>query len=111
MSSDFSTLSLGYELQLLTDLYLMGQVEGGDAQGPEAAQHWKHTEAQVVSRGHQQEVVLTLWVTWVLTLQKVHKDTGNAKQIRQLIKGRLFHFIWILYTLCTLCTLFKPKKH
>lgn len=79
MSPDVSILSLCNEEQVLRELYLMRQVESSDAQGPETAQHWKDTEAQVVSRGHHQEVVLTLWVTWVLTLQKVHKDTGNDK--------------------------------
>lgn len=73
MSPDVSILSLCSEEQVLRDLYLMRQVEGSNAQGPEAAQHWEYTEAQVVSRGHHQEVVLTLWVTWVLTLQK-HKE-------------------------------------
>lgn len=73
MSPDVSILSLSQEEQVLRNLYLMRQVESSDPQGPEAAQHWKNTEAQVVSRGHHQEVVLTLGVTGVLTLQK-HKE-------------------------------------
>ena len=46
----------------------MGQVEGGDAQGPEAAEHGEDAEAQVVPRGHHEEVVLTLCVAGVVTL-------------------------------------------
>ena len=46
----------------------MGQVEGGDAQGPEAAEHGEDAKAQVVPRGHHEEVVLTLCVTGVVAL-------------------------------------------
>lgn len=46
----------------------MGQVEGGDAQRPEAAEHGEDAEAQVVPRGHHEEVVLALRVAGVVTL-------------------------------------------
>ena len=48
--------------------YLVGQVEGGDAQRPEAAEHGEDAEAQVVPRGHHEEVVLALRVAGVVTL-------------------------------------------
>lgn len=38
----------------------MRQVEGSDADGPEAAEHGEDTDSQVISGGHQQEGVLTL---------------------------------------------------
>lgn len=46
----------------------MGQVEGSDAQGPEAAEHGEDAKAQVVPRGHHEEVVLALCVTGVVAL-------------------------------------------
>lgn len=48
----------------------MGQVEGRDAQRPEAAEHGKDAEAQVVPWGHHKEVVFTLRVTRIVTLQE-----------------------------------------
>lgn len=40
----------------------MGQVEGRDAQRPEAAEHGEDAEAQVVPGWHHEKVVLTLCV-------------------------------------------------
>ena len=40
--------------------YLVGQVEGGDAQRPEAADHGEGAEAQVLPGRAQQEGVLAL---------------------------------------------------
>ena len=37
----------------------MGQVEGGDAQRPEAAEHGEDGETQVVPRRQRKEVVFT----------------------------------------------------
>lgn len=48
--------------------HLVWQVEGGDAKGPEAAEHREDAEAQVISGRHQQKGVLTLWLAGVLTL-------------------------------------------
>ena len=56
----------------------MGQVEGGDAQGPEAAEHGEDAEAQVVPRGHHEEVVLTLCVAGVVTLPG---ETGGRTRV------------------------------
>ena len=50
----------------------MRQIEGGDAEGPEAAQHGEDAQAQVVSRRHHEKVVLTFRVTGILTLQNEH---------------------------------------
>lgn len=52
-------------------LYLVRVVKGNDAQGPEAAEHGKDGEAQVVPRGQHDEVVLTLTVTGAVTLEDV----------------------------------------
>lgn len=48
----------------------MGQVEGRDAQRPEAAEHGEDTESQVIPWRHHEEVVLTLCVARVVTLQR-----------------------------------------
>lgn len=56
-------------------LYLVRVVKGNDAQGPEAAEHGEDGEAQVVPRGQHHEVVLTLTVTGVVTLE----DSGLIK--------------------------------
>lgn len=48
----------------------MGQVEGRNAQRPEAAEHGEDAEPQVVPRWHHEEVVLTLCVTGIVTLQR-----------------------------------------
>lgn len=48
----------------------MGQVEGNDAQRPEAAEHGEDTEAQVVPWGHHEEVVLALCITRVVALEE-----------------------------------------
>lgn len=50
--------------------YLVGQVEGCNAQRPEAAEHGEDTEAQVVPWRHHEEVVLTLRITRVVALQE-----------------------------------------
>lgn len=52
----------------------MGQVEGRNAQRPEAAEHGEDAEPQVVPRGHHEEVVLTLCVTGVVALQRQGED-------------------------------------
>lgn len=39
--------------------YPLGEVEGGDAQGPEAAEHGEDGETQVVPRRQRKEVVFT----------------------------------------------------
>lgn len=50
--------------------YLVGQVEGGNAQRPEAAEHGEDAEAQVVPGGHHEKVVLALCITGVVALQE-----------------------------------------
>lgn len=40
--------------------YPLGEVEGGDAQWPEAAEHGEDSEPQVVPGGQREEVVFTL---------------------------------------------------
>lgn len=47
---------------------LMGQVEGCNAQRPEAAEHGEDAEAQVVLWGHHEKVVLTLCITGVVAI-------------------------------------------
>ena len=49
--------------------YLVGQVEGGDAQRPEAADHGEDAEAQVLPWRGQQEGVLALRLAGVVALQ------------------------------------------
>lgn len=58
--------------------HLVRQVESCNTQGPETAEHGENTEAQVVPRRHQEEIVFTLWVTWVLTLHKIHKTLNES---------------------------------
>lgn len=48
----------------------MGQVEGRNAQRPEAAEHGEDAESQVIPWGHHEEVVLTFCVAGVVTLQR-----------------------------------------
>lgn len=48
----------------------MGQVEGCNAQRPEAAEHGEDAESQVIPWGHHEEVVLTFCVAGVVTLQR-----------------------------------------
>lgn len=48
----------------------MGQVEGSDAEGPEAAEHGEDAEAEVISGRQQQESILTLRFTGVIALIK-----------------------------------------
>lgn len=52
------------------EAYLVGQVEGRDAQRPEAAEHGEDAEAQVVPWGHHEEIVFALCVARVVTLQE-----------------------------------------
>lgn len=55
--------------------YPLGEVEGGDAQWPEAAEHGEDGEPQVVPGGQREEVVLTLTLCrGGITLQ----NTGRA---------------------------------
>lgn len=61
----------------------MGQVEGCDAQRPEAAEHGEDTEAQMVPRGHHEEIVLTLCVARVVALQERTSRTGQEKRLIQ----------------------------
>lgn len=61
----------------------MGQVESCDPQWPEAAEHGEYTEAQVIPRGHHEEVVFALCVTRVVALWKeqirVSKGTRSSR--------------------------------
>ena len=50
--------------------YLVGQVESRDAQRPDAAEHGEDAEAQMVPRGHREEVVLALRVAGVVALPR-----------------------------------------
>lgn len=63
----------------LRDSHLMWQVESCDAKGPEAAKHGENAEAQMVPRGHHEEIVFTLWITRVLTLHKTNKTLNESK--------------------------------
>lgn len=58
----------------------MGQVEGRDAQRPEAAEHGEDTEAQVVPRRHHEEAVLTLCVAGAVALQTEASSAGSARE-------------------------------
>ena len=49
--------------------YPLGEVEGSNPQGPEAAQHGEKGQAQVVPRGKHQEMILTFAVTGGVALQ------------------------------------------
>lgn len=50
--------------------YPLGEVERSNPQGPEAAQHGEQGQAQVVSGGEHQELVLAFAVTRGVALQR-----------------------------------------
>lgn len=50
--------------------YPLGEVEGGDAQGPKAAEHGEDGQAQMITRRDHDEVVLTLAVTGAVRLER-----------------------------------------
>lgn len=50
--------------------YLVGQVEGCNAQRPEAAEHGEYAETQVVPGRHHEKVVFALCITGVVALQE-----------------------------------------
>lgn len=43
--------------------YLMRQVKGSNSQWPETAEHGEHSEAEMISWRHHQEIVFTFGVT------------------------------------------------
>lgn len=58
-------------------LYLVRIIKSNNAQGPEAAKHGENRQAQVVPRGQNDEVVLTLTVTGAVTLEDNRIIEGN----------------------------------
>lgn len=57
--------------------YPLGEVEGSDPQGPEAAQHGEKGQAQVVPGGKHQEMILAFAVAGGVTL-KNQMDSAYA---------------------------------
>lgn len=57
--------------------YPLGEVEGSNPQGPEAAQHGEKGQAQVVPGGKHQEMILTFAVTGGVALQN-QMDSAHA---------------------------------
>lgn len=57
--------------------YPLGEVEGSNAQGPEATQHGEKSQAQVVPGGKHQEMILTFAVAGGVALQN-QMDSAHA---------------------------------
>lgn len=55
--------------------YPLGEVEGSDPQGPEAAQHGEKGQAQVVPGGKHQEMILAFAVAGGVTLKNQMDST------------------------------------
>lgn len=70
--------------------YLLRQVEGGDAQRPEAAEHGEEGQTQVVLGGHQRKTALTVHVAEVLH--------GRVLRVKHRTVSKIYLFTFFIYS-------------
>lgn len=77
-----TSCQFGTNVYVCVCVYLLREVEGGDAQGPEAAEHGEKGEAQVVLRDHQGEVALAVAIAEVFygRVLRAREDPGERSE-------------------------------